>query len=112
MEAAVISAVSLFFFSRERGERRAAQAPIKFAGSARKHAAETRGVVFIGRVCLDVTAGSVFDAQRAPPARRGVERHAVFFLFFFSHYSSCVRARVSARAVTLRQVETPEQCSS
>lgn len=68
----------------------AAQAPITFAGGARKHAAETHGVVFIGCVCLDVTAGSVFDAQRAPLPRRGVERHAAFL---FPTAVVCARVR-------------------
>lgn len=71
----------------------AAQAPIKFAGGARKHAAETRSVVFIGCVCLDVTAGSVFDAQRAPLPRQGVERHAVCF-FFLQQLCARVSVRV------------------
>lgn len=66
------------------------QASIKFTGGARKHAAETRGVVFIAIVCLDVTAGSVFDAQRAPLSQRGVERHAVFSCSSYMCLCVCV----------------------
>lgn len=88
LEAAIISAARIFFGGGQ-GEP-AAQAPITFAGGARKHAAETHGVVFIGCVCLDVTAGSVFDAQRVPLPRREVERHAAFF---FPTAVVCARVR-------------------
>ncbi len=52
-------------------------------------------------VCIEMTAGSVFDVQRALPSQQEVERHAVFV----------ERVCVCVCVMTLRQVETLEQCS-